>query len=301
MLNAGAALQCAPIAGASLNQESGSRLVSAATVAGASPTSAAALRSDKLSACSEECSAGPQDGCGWVGLVEVAHGPCCSGDHAPSPGAVTQAWIYHKKVVVHYENPRNVGSLGKTSKNVGTGPSRFGSVARALAYRLKDTSKDLYLSPVKLHCSMLAEGVITAAQADYKLKQDPKKREAKKRALGKASNRILQLLAHLPFVHPISAVTNWWSTDHWWFMRSERLATVGLRKPLEQGLPISGTLMAHEVRNMSFQKTFQTKPGLRGKPWSRPWSPVCQQPRSCRCCSHALMVRSDWGWRQQQV
>ncbi|KAG5840371.1 iron-sulfur cluster assembly enzyme ISCU, mitochondrial [Anguilla rostrata] len=28
---------------------------------------------------------------------------------------------YHKKVVDHYENPRNVGSLDKTSKNVGTG------------------------------------------------------------------------------------------------------------------------------------------------------------------------------------
>ncbi|XP_038149656.1 iron-sulfur cluster assembly scaffold protein IscU-like [Cyprinodon tularosa] len=28
---------------------------------------------------------------------------------------------YHKKVVDHYENPRNVGSLDKNSKNVGTG------------------------------------------------------------------------------------------------------------------------------------------------------------------------------------
>ena len=31
------------------------------------------------------------------------------------------ARFYHKKVVDHYENPRNVGSLDKTSKNVGTG------------------------------------------------------------------------------------------------------------------------------------------------------------------------------------
>lgn len=29
--------------------------------------------------------------------------------------------FYHKKVVDHYENPRNVGSLDKNSKNVGTG------------------------------------------------------------------------------------------------------------------------------------------------------------------------------------
>ncbi|XP_068166793.1 iron-sulfur cluster assembly enzyme ISCU [Antennarius striatus] len=28
---------------------------------------------------------------------------------------------YHKKVVDHYENPRNVGSFDKTSQNIGTG------------------------------------------------------------------------------------------------------------------------------------------------------------------------------------
>jgi len=28
---------------------------------------------------------------------------------------------YHKNVIDHYENPRNVGSLDKNKKNVGTG------------------------------------------------------------------------------------------------------------------------------------------------------------------------------------
>ncbi|KAK7164210.1 hypothetical protein R3I94_002817 [Phoxinus phoxinus] len=34
---------------------------------------------------------------------------------------LTSAYSYHKKVVDHYENPRNVGSLDKNAKNVGTG------------------------------------------------------------------------------------------------------------------------------------------------------------------------------------
>ena len=29
--------------------------------------------------------------------------------------------LYHEKVIDHYENPRNVGSMDKTKKNVGTG------------------------------------------------------------------------------------------------------------------------------------------------------------------------------------
>jgi len=29
--------------------------------------------------------------------------------------------LYHENVVEHYENPRNVGSLDKNDKNVGTG------------------------------------------------------------------------------------------------------------------------------------------------------------------------------------
>ncbi|MBN3316728.1 ISCU enzyme, partial [Atractosteus spatula] len=34
---------------------------------------------------------------------------------------LTVSFPYHKKVVDHYENPRNVGSLDKNAKNVGTG------------------------------------------------------------------------------------------------------------------------------------------------------------------------------------
>ncbi|XP_035196594.1 iron-sulfur cluster assembly enzyme ISCU, mitochondrial [Oxyura jamaicensis] len=39
----------------------------------------------------------------------------------PGRGAAGPALGYHKKVVDHYENPRNVGSLDRNAKNVGTG------------------------------------------------------------------------------------------------------------------------------------------------------------------------------------
>ena len=47
--------------------------------------------------------------------------------HAAAPAVATAAWApalrrsYHDNVVDHYENPRNVGSLDKDKKNVGTG------------------------------------------------------------------------------------------------------------------------------------------------------------------------------------
>ncbi|KAF1336671.1 Iron sulfur cluster assembly protein 1, partial [Globisporangium splendens] len=36
-------------------------------------------------------------------------------------GAAQQTRLYHKNVIDHYENPRNVGSMDKKAKNVGTG------------------------------------------------------------------------------------------------------------------------------------------------------------------------------------
>jgi len=41
--------------------------------------------------------------------------------HPPERIAASAAAAYHSKVVDHYENPRNVGSLDKKSSRVGTG------------------------------------------------------------------------------------------------------------------------------------------------------------------------------------
>jgi len=45
---------------------------------------------------------------------------CCSRPTSLSVPPRSSA-AYHKKVIDHYENPRNVGSLDKNEKNVGTG------------------------------------------------------------------------------------------------------------------------------------------------------------------------------------
>uniref|UniRef100_A0A9L0IZA0 NIF system FeS cluster assembly NifU N-terminal domain-containing protein n=1 Tax=Equus asinus TaxID=9793 RepID=A0A9L0IZA0_EQUAS len=99
------------------------------------------------------------------------------------------ARLSHKKVADHYENPRNVWSLDKTSKSAGTGLGgasgcgdgktvdtrceTFGCgsaiafsllttewvkgkmVEEALTIKNTDIAKDLCLPPVKMPCSML--------------------------------------------------------------------------------------------------------------------------------------------------
>src|SRR5262252_4059091 len=101
---------------------------------------------------------------------------------------------YSNKVVDHYENPRNVGSLPKNDVNVGTGlvgaPGCGAAIAssslatewlkgktveQALAIKNTDIVAELSLPPVKIHCSVLAEDAIKAAIADYKKKQDESK------------------------------------------------------------------------------------------------------------------------------
>ena len=113
---------------------------------------------------------------------------------------------YGKKVMDHYENPRNVGVLDKDATNVGTGmvgAPACGDVMRlqiqvnddgvieeakfktygcgsAIAssslltewVKGKNTEivDELELPPVKIHCSVLAEDAIKAAITDLKNK-----------------------------------------------------------------------------------------------------------------------------------
>src|SRR6476661_5783614 len=97
---------------------------------------------------------------------------------------------YSNKVIDHYENPRNVGSLPKDDLNVGTGlvgaPEwlKGKTVDQALAIKNTDIVQELSLPPVKIHCSVLAEDAIKAAIADYKKKQGSASRCEGRRMLG---------------------------------------------------------------------------------------------------------------------
>jgi nitrogen fixation NifU-like protein len=122
---------------------------------------------------------------------------------------------YSEKVIDHYENPRNVGTLNPTDKDVGTGVvgapecgdvmklqlkinedgiiedakfKTFGcgsaiassslatewvkgkTIDQAFEIKNSEIVKELNLPPVKIHCSVLAEGAIKAAIEDYKNK-----------------------------------------------------------------------------------------------------------------------------------
>ena len=121
---------------------------------------------------------------------------------------------YHERVLDHYTNPRNVGSLNSKDRNVGTGlvgsPScgdvmqlqirvnpdngiieqavfkTFGcgsaiassslatewikgkTIDDAQDIKNAKIAKHLFLPPVKLHCSMLAEDAIKSAVQNYR-------------------------------------------------------------------------------------------------------------------------------------
>ena len=123
---------------------------------------------------------------------------------------------YSEKVIDQYENPRNVGQLDESSKNVGTGMvgapacgdvmklqlridpltdiiksvkfKTYGcgsaiassslfvdmltgiTIEEAKLIKDKDIAEALKLPPIKLHCSVLAEGSIRAAIQDWETK-----------------------------------------------------------------------------------------------------------------------------------
>ena len=87
---------------------------------------------------------------------------------------------YSDKVVDHYENPRNVGTLDKSSAEVGTGLVGAPECGDVMRLQIKvnpetqviedDIVKELALPPVKIHCSVLAEDAIRAAIGDWKKK-----------------------------------------------------------------------------------------------------------------------------------
>ena len=105
---------------------------------------------------------------------------------------------YSEKVIDHYENPRNVGSMDKKDNSVGTGMVGAPACGDVMQLQIKvndsgiieDAKFKTYgcgsaiassslitewvkgkLPPVKVHCSILAEDAIKAAIADYKNKQ----------------------------------------------------------------------------------------------------------------------------------
>ncbi|XP_065324434.1 iron-sulfur cluster assembly enzyme ISCU-like isoform X2 [Gordionus sp. m RMFG-2023] len=96
--------------------------------------------------------------------------------------------LYHKNVIDHYENPRNVGSLDKSEKNVGTGlvgAPACGDVMK-LQIKVDENGKIVDAKFKTFGCGsaiassslatewikVLAEDAIRAALLDYKKKQE---------------------------------------------------------------------------------------------------------------------------------
>jgi nitrogen fixation NifU-like protein len=98
---------------------------------------------------------------------------------------------YGEKIIDHYQNPRNVGSLDRNSPNVGTGivgAPECGDVMKLqilvdehdniVDAKFKTfgcgsaiASSSLATEWMKIHCSVLAEDAVRAAIADLKAKR----------------------------------------------------------------------------------------------------------------------------------
>jgi len=82
---------------------------------------------------------------------------------------------YSDKVLDHYENPRNVGTLGCgsaiASSSLVTEWLKGKTLDQASEIKNSAIAEELALPPVKIHCSVLAEDAIKSAIADLKSKQ----------------------------------------------------------------------------------------------------------------------------------
>ena len=92
---------------------------------------------------------------------------------------------YSEKLIDHYENPRNVGTLDTKDDTVGTGMVGAPACGDVMRLQIKVTPEGVIedakfktygcgsaiAPPVKIHCSILAEDAIKAAINDYRKKQ----------------------------------------------------------------------------------------------------------------------------------
>ena len=92
---------------------------------------------------------------------------------------------YTEKVIDHFENPRNVGSLDKedaiAASSLATEWVKGKTLNEAEDIKNTDIVAELSLPPVKIHCSVLAEEAIKAAISDYKVSYGCSKESAKQK------------------------------------------------------------------------------------------------------------------------